>query len=103
MPHLLDGDALDPGNGGAERHGDVQGDDQEPDKFLGLSGGEAEQSHGESGLREADCAEGCCCAAVEDEREPGTVEDYEVVAVAAEPELVDQEGRQDACCDDYDL
>lgn len=82
--------ALDPGDGGADDGGDVDGYDDEPDKAFGHAGREPQQGYGEGRLGPAQSGDGEGRPAAEDDQELGQVVDFKRPAVPAQLKLVDQ-------------
>lgn len=83
---------MNPRDHGSEAHGDVHGNNNEPDKGLGHARRQAEEREGKGCLGPHDGGNGDCRPAVDDNHEANGVIDLEVPVVPAVLEVIHQDG-----------
>lgn len=75
IPPGIDGLALDPGNHSRNSHGDIQRDNEKPDKGFGFFRGQAEEGYREGDFGQGYGGDGDGGAGIEGQEKPGGFRD----------------------------
>ena len=95
IPSLRQRLALNPGDGSTEAHGDVHGNYNGPYESLGFVRRESKQRRSKSCLGQDDGGDGSGGATAENNHELDSIVDFEIPAVSAKLELLNQHGGKD--------